>query len=39
MLLRSEDDILNDRPLSDEELNAEEEAWLIKRTVKMFDTR
>lgn len=28
MLLRIEDDILNDRLISDEELNTEEEAWL-----------
>ena len=32
MLLRSEDDILHNRLISDEELNAEEEAWLNQKT-------
>jgi hypothetical protein len=30
MLLRSEDDILHNRLVSDEELNTDEEDWLIQ---------
>lgn len=32
MLLRSEDDILHNRLISDEDLNAEEEDWLNQKT-------